>query len=152
MKISDLMALSISEFATPVKAFSPTDRVSEVIGFMRETRSYEAVVEEGDRTSIVTVRDLLDLISLDTRLSKLMHQVPRLEQAEHGQRRRFPDARVQDEVDAHLSRGKLCRSGHLAGDSREADGVRRPCEALLDNDQGASDDRVERDPCLGQRA
>ncbi len=78
MKISELMAQPISEFATPVKAFSPTDRVSEVIGFMRETRSYEAVVEEGDRTSIVTVRDLLDLSNLDTRLSKLMHQVPRL--------------------------------------------------------------------------
>ena len=78
MKISELMAQSISEFATPAKAFSPTDRVSEVIGFMRETRSYEAVVEEGERTSIVTVRDLLDLSNLDTRLSKLMHQVPRL--------------------------------------------------------------------------
>jgi CBS domain-containing protein len=78
MKISELMALSISDFATPAKAFSPNDRVSEVIGFMRETRSYEAVVEEGDRTSIVTVRDLLDLSNLDTRLSKLMHQVPRL--------------------------------------------------------------------------
>ncbi len=78
MKLSDLMTQPISEFETPVKAFSPNDRVSEVIGFMRETRSYEAVVEEGERTFIVTVRDLLDLSSLDTRLSKLMHQVPRL--------------------------------------------------------------------------
>jgi CBS domain-containing protein len=80
MKVNDLMQQSISEFVTDAKAFSPTDRVSEVIGFMRENGSYEAFVEEGDRTSIVTIRDLLDLSNLDTRLSKLMHQVPRLNQ------------------------------------------------------------------------
>ena len=78
MKVNELMALSIAEFASGVRTFAPTDRVSEVIGFMRETSSYEAIVEEGERTSIITVRDLLDLTSLETRLSKLMHQVPRL--------------------------------------------------------------------------
>ena len=80
MKLNDLMRQSISEFVTDARAFSPTDRVSEVIGYMRESGSYEALVEEGDRTSIVTIRDLLDLSNLDTRLSKLMHQVPRLNQ------------------------------------------------------------------------
>ncbi len=78
MKPVDLMSVSISEFVTGVDAFSPTDRVSEVIGYMKENQWYEALVEDGDRTSIVTVRDLLDLTSLETRLSKLMHQVPRL--------------------------------------------------------------------------
>ena len=39
MKVNDLMQQSISEFVTDTKAFSPTDRVSEVIGFMRENGS-----------------------------------------------------------------------------------------------------------------
>jgi CBS domain-containing protein len=78
MKLNELMNRSISEYATEVKGFGPTDRVAEIIGFMRENGSYEAIVEDGDRTSIVTVRDLLEVSSLDTRLSKLMHQVPRL--------------------------------------------------------------------------
>lgn len=78
MKLNDLMNESIAGLATEVQAFKPTDRVSEVIGFMKEKGSFEAFVEDGDRTLIVTVRDLLNLSSLDTRLSKLMHQVPRL--------------------------------------------------------------------------
>ncbi len=78
MKLEELMEQSISGFVTDVRAFSSTDRVSEVIGFMRENQSYEVVVEDGDHTSVVTIRDMLDLSNLDTRLSKLMHQVPRL--------------------------------------------------------------------------
>jgi CBS domain-containing protein len=78
MKPNELMAQTVAEFVTGADVFHPTDRASEVIGFMRETKSYEALVEDGDRTSIVTMRDLLDLSNLDTRLSKLMHQVPRL--------------------------------------------------------------------------
>jgi CBS domain-containing protein len=78
MKLEELMEQSIPEFVTDVRAFSSTDRVSEVIGFMRENQSYEVVVEDGDHTSVVTIRDMLNLSNLDTRLSKLMHQVPRL--------------------------------------------------------------------------
>jgi CBS domain-containing protein len=78
MKPDDLMTQPVSEFITEATSFSPTDRVAEVIGFMREHGTCEVFVEEGERTSIVTVRDLLDLTTLETHLSKLMHQVPRL--------------------------------------------------------------------------
>ena len=78
MKLSELRSRSISEFLTDVRAFQPTDRASEAIGFMRENGCWDVMVEDGDRTSIITIRDLLDLTNLDTRLSKLMHQVPRM--------------------------------------------------------------------------
>jgi CBS domain-containing protein len=78
MKPDDLAALPVGELKTDARAFSPTDKVSVVIGFLKETNSYDALVEDGDRTCIVSIRDLLGLSSLDTKLSTLMHQVPRL--------------------------------------------------------------------------
>lgn len=78
MKPADLMSLPVSEFVTRANPFSPTDRVSEVIGFMRETHSHEALIEDGEKSFIITMGDLLDLASLDTRLSKLARQIPRL--------------------------------------------------------------------------
>ena len=78
MKPDDLAALPIGELKTDARAFSPTDKASAVIGFLRETNSYDALVEDGDRTCIVSIRDLLGLSSLNTKLSTLMHQVPRL--------------------------------------------------------------------------
>jgi len=78
LKPDDLTELPISELKTEARAFSPTDKASVVIGFLRETDSYDALVEEGERTCVVSIRDLLGLSSLETRLSNLMHQVPRL--------------------------------------------------------------------------
>ena len=80
MKPDVLAALSIGELKTDARAFAPNDRVSVVIGFLKETNSYDALVEDGDRTCIVSIRDLLGLSSLDTKLSTVMRQVPRLNQ------------------------------------------------------------------------
>lgn len=78
MKPSDLMHVSISEFLTEGRVFAPVDRASAVIGYLKESRSNDAFVEDGDSSSIITMRDLLEVQDLDTRLSTVMHAVPRL--------------------------------------------------------------------------
>lgn len=78
MRIEDLASLPVIDLRAEARAFSPGDRASTVIGFLRETKSYETFVEEGERTFVVSIRDLLDLSTLETKLSTLMHQVPRL--------------------------------------------------------------------------
>jgi CBS domain-containing protein len=60
------------------RTFSASDRVSTLIGHLRETNNYEAFIEDEGKTSIVTVRDMLGLTDFEMRLSNLMHQVPRL--------------------------------------------------------------------------
>jgi CBS domain-containing protein len=54
---------------------------SKLIGHLRKTNNYEAFVEEEGRTSIVTIHDLLGIGEIETRLSKLMHQIPRLSES-----------------------------------------------------------------------
>ncbi len=78
MKPTDLVQTSISELLTGGRAFAPADRVSALIGYLKENRSYDTFVEEEDSSFIVTMRDLLDVQDLETRLSTVMHKVPRL--------------------------------------------------------------------------
>ena len=118
MKPNDLMSQSVSEFVTDVKAFSPTDRVSEVIGFMRESRSYEVIVEEGDRTSVVTIRDSARPVEPGYPSLETDAPGPAPQSAQHSQRCGFADVRVQDEVDADLSGSQTGRSGDLIRDCR----------------------------------
>ncbi|MDG6997580.1 MAG: CBS domain-containing protein [Nitrososphaerota archaeon] len=71
--------MSIADLVVPAKSLSLTDSVSKAIGVLRESDRYEALVEEKDRTAIVTVRDLLNIRDIsNTRLSKVIHYVPRL--------------------------------------------------------------------------
>ncbi len=78
MEPIDLMSRPVTEFLTETKTFSPTDKVSQVIGFMAESKSYEVFIEEDEKTFIVSIRDLLNVTSLDTKLETQMHRVPRL--------------------------------------------------------------------------
>jgi len=78
LKPSELTSVPVTDFISETRTFSSTDRASTLIGYLRESNNYEAFVEDDSRTSIVTVRDMLGLVDIETRLSKLMHQVPRL--------------------------------------------------------------------------
>jgi hypothetical protein len=78
MTVENLMEMSALEAMTEAQAFSPTQPVSKLIGYLRESKLYEGFVEDGERTSIVAVRDLLNVSSMDTKLSNLVRQVPRL--------------------------------------------------------------------------
>jgi CBS domain-containing protein len=82
MKSSELVSSSVADLVSNTRVFSPTDRASTLIGHLKETNNYEALVEEEGKTSIVTIREMLDLVDVEgTRLSKLTRRVPRLNQS-----------------------------------------------------------------------
>jgi len=73
------MKMSVTELLTEAQIFPSGDPVSKVIGYLNESRLREALADDGDaKTCIVSVRDLLNVTTLDTKISAVMHQVPRL--------------------------------------------------------------------------
>ncbi len=72
------MRVSISELLTGGRVFTPLDRASTLIGYLKESGSYDAFVEEEGWSSIVTMKDLLEVQDLETKLSTVMRRVPRL--------------------------------------------------------------------------
>jgi CBS domain-containing protein len=79
MKPEQLMRIPVIELLTEAQIFPSGDPVSKVIGYLSESKLREAFVDDGDaKTYIVSVRDLLNVTTLDTKISSVMHQVPRL--------------------------------------------------------------------------
>ncbi|HEV2225270.1 MAG TPA: CBS domain-containing protein [Nitrososphaerales archaeon] len=79
MKPNKLAELPVTELLTPVMVIPSGDSASRVVGFFKETGHYEAFMEDGDNTAMVTVRDLLGVSDISkVKISSLMHQVPRL--------------------------------------------------------------------------
>lgn len=79
MNIDKLKSISVTELSTPVKMMRPSELVSNAIGIMRESNDYQVMVEDGVRTGIVSIRDILDCQNITTtKLATLMKHVPRL--------------------------------------------------------------------------
>lgn len=79
MNPDKLMRLPVSELTTEGVLLSPNESVSKVLGFLRTSGLHEALIEEGERTAVVTIRDFLDAPNIATTLvPTLMHHVPRL--------------------------------------------------------------------------
>jgi len=73
------MRLAVSELTTEGALLSPSESASKVLGFLRTSGFREALIEEGERTAVVTIRDFLDAPNIATTpVSTLMHYVPRL--------------------------------------------------------------------------
>ncbi len=71
--------MPVTELVTEAQIFPSEAPVSKVIGYLREHQLMEAFVDGGDAsTCIVSMRDLLNVNTLNTKLSTLMHKVPRL--------------------------------------------------------------------------
>lgn len=72
-------SLSVSDFVEPATTVSSYESVSKLIGALKKSKAFEAFVEDNDRTSIVTFRELLDAEDIvATKVSKVMLAVPRL--------------------------------------------------------------------------
>jgi len=81
MKPEQLMRMPVTELLTDAEIFASGESVSRVIGYLKESKAMEAFCDNGDAsTCIVSMRDLLNFNTLDTKLSTVMHQVPRLGQ------------------------------------------------------------------------
>jgi CBS domain-containing protein len=73
------MRIPVTELLDEAVIFSSSDPVSKVIGHLSESKLREALVDDGDATTcIVSIRDLLNVTSLSTKVAAVMHQVPRL--------------------------------------------------------------------------
>lgn len=69
----------VSDLVEPVKAFSSSDSITRIVGFLKESHEHEAIIEDGDRTAVISVRDLLQVENISTeKITKIMKRVPRL--------------------------------------------------------------------------
>ena len=79
MKPNELRSVSVSEFITAVSSYSPLDSLSTIVGGMSASKVSEVFVEEEDKTGVISVIDILRAGgNLDTKLSTLIHYIPRL--------------------------------------------------------------------------
>ncbi len=78
MKTDQLMRTSVAELMTGAETFSSNDPVSKAIGYLEDSKLKEAFVEDGAVTCIVSMRDLLKVTSLNTKILTVMRKVPRL--------------------------------------------------------------------------
>jgi CBS domain-containing protein len=79
MKPEQLMRTPVTELLADAEIFPSGDPVSKVIGYLSDSKLREAFIDDGDAsTCIVSIRDLLNVTSLNTKAASVMHQVPRL--------------------------------------------------------------------------
>lgn len=79
MKPDELMRTPATELLTEATALKSTDPVSKAIGLLNESGLMEAFADDGDGTTgIVTMRDLLNVDNLNTKIASVMHKVPPL--------------------------------------------------------------------------
>jgi len=72
-------SLSVSDFVEPATTIDSTESVSKLIGSLKKSKGYEAFVEENEKTSTVTFREMLEVENASsTKVSKIMLAVPRL--------------------------------------------------------------------------
>jgi CBS domain-containing protein len=71
--------MTVSDFIEPAKLVSPSESISKLVGSLKESKGYDAFVEENERTSIVTFREILDVDDVvTTKVATIMLAVPRL--------------------------------------------------------------------------
>ena len=79
MQTNKFFNAQVADFTEAAPSFSSADTITRVIGYLNDSKEYDAIVEDGDKVSIVSVRDLLNVENITTqKLSKLMKQVPKL--------------------------------------------------------------------------
>ena len=79
MQSNKFIDAQVADLMEPVTSFSSTDPITRVIGHLKESSEYDAIVEDGDKVSIVSVRDLLNVGNITTeKLTRIMKQVPKL--------------------------------------------------------------------------
>ena len=78
MKENKFIEAKVADLIEPVTTFSSTDPITSVIGHLRDSNEYDAIVEDGDKVSIVSIRDLLNVENITTeKLTRIMKQVPK---------------------------------------------------------------------------
>jgi CBS domain-containing protein len=79
MRQEKFIDAQIAELVEPAATFNSTETIARVIGGLKKSNEYDALVEDGDKVSVVSVRDLLSVGDITTeKLTRIMKQVPKL--------------------------------------------------------------------------
>ena len=79
MQSNKFVDAQVADLIEPVTTFSSADPITRVIGGLKESNEYDAIVEDGGKVSIVSLRDLLNVENITTeKLTRIMKQVPKL--------------------------------------------------------------------------
>ncbi|MDG7001814.1 MAG: CBS domain-containing protein [Nitrososphaerota archaeon] len=69
----------LSDLLEPVTVFSSSDPITRILGYLRESREHEAIIEDGDKVAMVSVRDLLQVENIASeKITRIMKQVPKI--------------------------------------------------------------------------
>lgn len=79
MQSNKFLDAQVADYVEPVTTFSSADPITRVMGYLKDSNEYDAIVEDGDKVSIVSVRDLLNVENITTeKLTRIMKQVPKI--------------------------------------------------------------------------
>ncbi|MDG6905864.1 MAG: CBS domain-containing protein [Nitrososphaerota archaeon] len=69
----------IAQLIEPTNTFNSADPITRVIGNLLDSNEYDAIIEDGEKVSVVSIRDFLNVGNIITeKLTRIMKQVPRL--------------------------------------------------------------------------
>src|SRR5579863_7264876 len=78
MKPEELRSLPVSQLLSPAKSFRAGDPISKAIGYMRDAKLSEVFIEEQTGITVATIRDLLRVQNIKTKISTIAAHVPKL--------------------------------------------------------------------------
>src|SRR4030042_465514 len=77
--LESLRASRVESFESKPLVASPSSSVSEIIGILQSNEAYEAFIEEGNKTGIVTMRDILKAPNISNmKASSIMTPIAKL--------------------------------------------------------------------------
>jgi len=76
--LKSLKASRVDSFKSKPIIVSSTSSVSEVMGILKHSNAYEVFIQEGDKVSAITIREILKASDISMKVSSLMFYVPKL--------------------------------------------------------------------------
>jgi len=76
--LKSLKASRVDGFKSKPIIVSSTSPISEVMGILKQSNAYEVFIQEGDKVSIITLREILKAADISMKVSSLMFYIPKL--------------------------------------------------------------------------
>ena len=76
--LKSLKASRVDGFKSKPIIVSSTSPISEVMGILKQSSAYEVFIQEGDKVSTITIREILKAADISMKVSSLMFYVPKL--------------------------------------------------------------------------
>ena len=76
--MKSLKASRVDGFKSKPIIVSSTSPISEVMGILKQSNAYEVFIQEGDKVSTITIREILKAADISMKVSSLMFYVPKL--------------------------------------------------------------------------